>query len=168
MEIYEKYIKDKNYRELIETQQKSIPGGNVYEQVTQAINRIQQDTNNTQIANLIGEVQKLKDISSENSNSSKQFAISSRWISIVAITVSIIIGGVQIYLAIIGVGPILEQQHLIGRSSYDFCKEPGNWNTTDGGATPGSTCKEAYIKLREKFGTYSPAEKIILDTESKK
>lgn len=153
-----RYTEGKTQEELLEIQKNSVVGGDVHQAVTLEIQRIQQDTNNIQIAKLIGEVRKLKDIASENSDSSKLFAISSRWISIAAIVVSIIIGGAQIYLATIGVGPILEQQYRAERNSYEFCKEPGNWDPADGGATPGSTCKETYIKLKDKFGIYSPAE----------
>lgn len=161
MEIYKKYIEGKSYRELHEIRHQSIPGSDVWQQVTEEIQRIQQDTNNTQIASLIDETQKLKDIALENSDSSKQFAVSTRWLSIAAIAVSVIIGGVQIYLAMIGVGPILEQQYKEQSRSYEFCKEPGNWDIAEGGSTPGSTCRSAYIELREKFGVYPPAEKSI-------
>jgi hypothetical protein len=121
----------------------------------------QQDTNNIQVANLIGETQKLKDITAENSTSSKRFAGWSLGISIVAISVSLFIGGVQIYLAQIQVGPILEQQYRAESNLFEFCKEPGNWNTDEGGATPGSTCRDTYIKLKAKFEPYPPAEQVL-------
>ena len=156
-----KYVEGKTQEELIKTQRNSVVGGDVYKAVTFEIQRIQQDTNNIQIAKLIDEVQKLKELTSENSDSSKQFAVSSRGISIAAIFVSLIIGGAQIYLAMIGVVPILEQQYRVGRDSYEFCKEPGNWDPNDGGATPRSTCKETYLKLKDKFGIYPPAENVL-------
>src|SRR3990167_3808484 len=156
-----KYIVGKTYEELLETQRTSVVGGDIYHAVTFEIQRIQQDTNNTQIANLISEIQKLKDITSENSESSKRFAISSRIISIAAIIVTLIIGAVQIYLAKIQVNPILEQQYREERGSYEHCKEPGNWDIGDGGATPGSNCKNIYLELKQKFGIYPPAEQAL-------
>lgn len=118
----------------------------------------QQDTNNNQIDNLIEEIQKLKDVASENSDSSKRFATWSLTIAIVAIISSLIIGGVQIYLAKVQTYPIWEQQLQSERNLYENCKEPGNWDISDGGATPGSTCKQAYIQLKGKFGIYPAAE----------
>jgi hypothetical protein len=153
-----KYVEGKTQEELIEIQRNSVVGGDVYKAVTFEIQRIQQDTNNIQIAKLIGEIQKLKDVASENSDSSKRFATWSLTIAVAAIIVSLIIGSVQIYLAKIQVDPILEQQYRAERNSYEFCKEPGNWDIADGGSTPGSACKETYINLKEKFGTYPPAE----------
>lgn len=118
----------------------------------------QQDTNNIQIANLTEEIKTLKGITAENSVSSKRVARWSLVLAVVAIFVSLVIGGVQIYLAKIQVDPILEQEYRTEKNAYDFCKEPGDWDIKDGGSTLGSTCKETYLKLREKFGTYPPAE----------
>ncbi len=160
-EIYNKYIKGKSYKKLLNIRHNSTPGGEVNQQITEEIQRIQQDTNNIQIAKLIQEVQNLKDITSENSISSQVFANWSLIIAIVSILISLFIGGIQIYLAIIGVRPVLEQEYREQGRMYEFCKEPGNWNTTEGGSTPGSTCRATYIQLREKFGVYPPAEKGI-------
>lgn len=118
----------------------------------------QQDVNNIQIANLIGEIQTLRIITSENLDSSRRFARWSLTIAVAAIVTSLIIGFTQIYLAKIQADPILEQQYQLEKRSYEFCKEPGNWDIGDGGATPESTCKETYVNLKEKFGTYPPAE----------
>jgi len=156
-----RYVEGKTQQELVEIQRNSVVDGDIYKAVTFEIQRIQQDTNNIQIDNLISEVQKLKDITSENSDSSKRFATWSLMIAVVAIISSFIIGGVQIYLAKIQVNPILEQEYRVERSSYEFCKEPGNWDIPGGGSTPGSTCKEAYIQLKEKFGAYPAAEKTL-------
>ncbi|MGB3921800.1 MAG: hypothetical protein WBL19_00760 [Minisyncoccia bacterium] len=89
-DIYRKYIKDRSYEELIDTQRSSIPGGEVYEQVTQAIHRIQQDTNNTQIAKLINEVGKLKEITEEDFKTTKKENKLAKTISIFAILLSML------------------------------------------------------------------------------
>lgn len=156
-----RYIEGKTQQDLVEIQRNSVVDGDIYKAVTFEIQRIQQDTNNIQIANLIGEIQKLKSIASENSDSSKRFATWSLVIAIIAIAISLIIGSVQIYLAKIGVGPIWAQQYRIDKGQYEFCKEPGNWDIADGGSTPGSPCKETYLKLKKTFGSYSPAEQVI-------
>jgi hypothetical protein len=155
-----KYIENKTQKELLEIQKASVIGGDIHRAVTIEIQRIQQDVNNIQIAKLIGEVQKLKDITSENSISSKRFANWSLGIAIVSILISLFIGGVQIYLAKIQVEPILTQKYRAERSLYEFCREPGNWDIDEGGATPGSTCKDSYLKLKEKFGAYPSAESV--------
>ena len=156
-----KYVEGKSQEELLEIQRTSVVDGEIYKAVTFEIQRIQQDTNNIQIANLIGEIQKIKDIASENSDSSKRFATSSLAIAIVAIISSFIIGGVQIYLAKIGVGPILEEEYRTERRLYESCKEPGTWNMKDGGSASESTCKNTYLKFRERFGTYLKAESVL-------
>lgn len=83
--------------------------------------------------------------------------------------------GLSIFLTAIGIGlqvrqtrlteiqtaPILEEQIRKEINSYENCKEPGNWDVKEGGATPGSKCREVYIKLRGKLGIYQPAEKIL-------
>lgn len=156
-----RYIENKKQEELLETQKNSVVGGDVHQAVTLEIQRIQQDTNNIQIAKLIQEVQKLKDITSENSISSRRFAGWSLGIAIVSILISLFIGGVQIYLAKIQAEPILEQRYRAESSLYEFCKEPGNWDIDEGGSTPGSTCRDTYVKLKEKFGIYPSAENAL-------
>lgn len=79
----------KNLLIYIDIQRHSVPGGDVYEQVTQEIHRIQQDTNNTQIANLIGEIKILKTITKENADISFKNASSAnrmvKWAIIAAV-----------------------------------------------------------------------------------
>ncbi len=76
-------LKNKTYEQLIEIQRNSVPGGDIYEQTTQEINRIQQDTNNIQIAKLIDETRTLKEITEKNARSGK-------WLSIIAIVIALV------------------------------------------------------------------------------
>jgi len=101
----------------------------------------------------------LRRLAFENSRSSKRYAKWSLFSSIVAIGIALIIGGLQIYLAKIQVDPILDAQYRAERNIYELCKEPGNWKVSNDFGPEGTlTCKDIYIKLRVKFGTYPPAE----------
>ncbi|MCX6786225.1 MAG: hypothetical protein NTU85_00120 [Candidatus Kaiserbacteria bacterium] len=84
-----RYIENKTYEELLETQKNSVVGGDVHEAVTLEIQRIQQDTNNIQIAKLIGEIKKLKEITDKNAKISTESAQSSNKLSKVAIWIAI-------------------------------------------------------------------------------
>ncbi|MEK7499512.1 MAG: hypothetical protein AAB649_02810, partial [Patescibacteria group bacterium] len=70
-------------------QKNSVVGGEVHQAVTLEIQRIQQDTNNKQIAVLIGEVQKLKDITDRIAQASDQSAVSSNRLSKIAIWIAV-------------------------------------------------------------------------------
>src|SRR3989344_6962247 len=94
----ERYVKDKTLEELIRTQRTSVIGGDVHQAVTLEIQRIQQNTNNTQIANLIGEVKALKDITKTNAETSTQNAKSSHKVAVAAFfigAISLLIAALQ-------------------------------------------------------------------------
>ncbi len=84
-----RYTEGKTQEELLEIQKNSVVGGEVHQAVTLEIQRIQQDTNNKQIAVLIGEVQKLKDITDRIAQASDQSAVSSNRLSKIAIWIAV-------------------------------------------------------------------------------
>lgn len=113
---------------------------------------------------VIAQYELMRRLSTQDSESSKRNYNSNRNLSIVAITIALITFGVQTYqtyLAKVPVDQIWEQQNRVDRNIYESCKEPGNWDIEDGGATPGSDCKDKYLQFRSKFGEYIPAEKIL-------
>lgn len=129
---------------------------------------VQADTNNIQIANLTDEIKDLKSELATYAKSAKTESRSMRYLTYALGAVAflqLLVGIEQIYLAKIQVAPILHDQRRYEIGKYEFCKEPGNWDITDGGATPDSTCKSEYLNLRAKYGEYAPAEK-VLTTES--
>ncbi len=81
---------NKPYKELVELRKQSVPGGDVYEQLTQEINRIQQDTNNVQIAKLIEETKILKGITERNATTSENYPRKANWLAIIAIVIALI------------------------------------------------------------------------------
>lgn len=84
-----RYTEGKTQAELLEIQKNSVVGGDVHQAVTLEIQRIQQDTNNIQIAKLIEEIQKLKKITDKNAETSTESARSSNKLSKVAIWIAI-------------------------------------------------------------------------------
>lgn len=121
----------------------------------------QADTNNIQVANLTEEIKDLKTKLEGYSKSSGRQS----WVTF---ALTVVLGALTLVVAYgsyrfdaIQAAPILEQQSRAVKSQYEFCKEPGNWNVSDGGATPGSNCKESYLRLREQFGAYQPAEDVL-------
>jgi hypothetical protein len=82
-------VEGKTQEELLEVQRTSEVGGDIYQAATFEIQRIQQDTNNIQIASLIEEIKKLKNITENNSESSIQNARSSNKLSKVAIGIAL-------------------------------------------------------------------------------
>lgn len=97
-----KYVEGKSQKELLDIQRNSVVDGEVYKAVTFEIQRVQQDTNNKQIADLIGEVKKLKDITDSNAKDSVQNAKSSNrlakiaiWIAIISVAIQAIVGMVS-------------------------------------------------------------------------
>jgi len=85
-----RYTEGKTQKELLEIQKNSVVGGDIHQAATLEIQRIQQDTNNIQIAKLIGEVQKLKDIIGENIKIEAKDAKRTRGIAWLAIILSVI------------------------------------------------------------------------------
>lgn len=100
MSDIKKYVEGKSQAELIEIQRNSVVDGDIYKAVTFEIQRIQQDTNNTQIANLIGEIKKLKNIAESNASDSKRDASSSKRLSRIAIWIAVIAIIVQVIFSI--------------------------------------------------------------------
>ncbi len=93
-----KYVEGKSQAELLQTQRTSVVDGDIYKAVTFEIQRIQQDTNNIQIANLTDEVKRLKEIADQNTASSDKNARSSTKIAIAAFCVgvlSVVIAAIQ-------------------------------------------------------------------------
>lgn len=88
-EIYKNYIEGKSYSELYDVLYNSLPGTPIYEQVLEEIHRIQQDTSNTQVANLISEIQKLKEITDKNAESTSESARSSNKLARIAVWIAI-------------------------------------------------------------------------------
>ncbi|MDO8594128.1 MAG: hypothetical protein Q7R93_01255 [bacterium] len=88
----DKYTKNKTLDELLKTQANSVVGGEVHQAVTLEIQRIQQDTNNTQISKLIAEVSALKSITEQGTNTSDQNARSSNKLAKTAVWISIVLG----------------------------------------------------------------------------
>lgn len=95
-----KYVEGKTQEELIKTQRNSVVGGDVYQAVTFEIQRIQQDTNNIQIAKLIVEVQKLKDITNQNIKTEVKDSKRTRNLAWLAILIAVIGILVQVALSI--------------------------------------------------------------------
>lgn len=85
-----KYVENKSQEELLETQRNSVVGGDVYKAVTFEIQRIQQDTNNIQIAKLIGEMQQLKEIADLNAKTATKNALSDRRLASTAIVIAVV------------------------------------------------------------------------------
>ncbi len=101
-------LKNKSYEELLEIRRNSIPRGDTHEQAGAEINRIQQDTNNTQIAKLIDEIKILKDITKDNADLSKKNSKNSDYLAKVAIWLAI----VQSFLSIVSIKYTIEQTSL--------------------------------------------------------
>lgn len=101
-------LKNKSYEELLEIRRNSIPGADIYQQADAEINRIQQDTNNTQIAKLIDEIKILKDVTKDNADLSKRNSKNSDYLAKVAIGLAI----VQSFLSIVSIKYTIEQTNL--------------------------------------------------------
>jgi len=84
-----RYTEGKTEKELLEIQKNSVVGGDVHQAVTLEIQRIQQDTNNIQIANLISEIKELKDITAKNALISDQNTQSSNKLGRIAIYIAV-------------------------------------------------------------------------------
>ena len=84
-----KYVEGKSQEELLETQRNSVVNGDVYKAVTFEIQRIQQDTNNIQIAKLISEMQQLKEIADLNAKTATKNAISDNFLARTAIVIAV-------------------------------------------------------------------------------
>lgn len=67
-------IKGKTYDQMVELRKNAIPDSDPYRQLTDEINRIQQDTNNIQTADLVGQIKNLNTGINSYSNSSNKAA----------------------------------------------------------------------------------------------
>lgn len=65
-------LERKSYEELIESRKQSVPGGDVYEQLSKEIERIQQDTSNKQTADLVNQIKTLNTSIALYSNSNNR------------------------------------------------------------------------------------------------
>jgi hypothetical protein len=128
MDIYKKYIEGKSYRELHEIRHSSIPGSDVYQQVVEEIHRIQQDTNNTQVANLINEIKVLKNITEKSAETSKRNAKSDSNLAHKAIFISVIAIIVQ---AIFSIHYTYECRHIYTDDSTKSIQYSGCYRKFD-------------------------------------
>lgn len=133
-------LKNKTYEELHELRRNSVPGGEVFEQVTKEIERIQQDTNNIQIAKLIGEVTELKNIANDNAQSSNKLATRAIVIAVIGILISVGMGIIHIKLAYIQATPVFDSLAKEEKRALSFClQSPESEWTLPSDAT--TTCR---------------------------
>jgi hypothetical protein len=84
-----KYTEGKTQAELLEIQKNSVVGGDIHQAVTLEIQRIQQDTNNIQIANLIAEVRTLTEVTDKNATISDKNSVGANRLAVVAICIAL-------------------------------------------------------------------------------
>jgi hypothetical protein len=93
-----RYVTNKTYEELIETQRNSVVGGDVHQAVTLEIQRFQLEKNILQISDLIKEVKNLKEIADKNAVTAEKNGKSSNKIAAAALIISFSALLVQIFL----------------------------------------------------------------------
>lgn len=130
-----------------------------YTETAELIKIGQQELQERKNREIQSEIDRLATLTGENAKSASKFG----WISLlVSATIGLVTFASAIYYGEAQVAPIRAEQQRAGSINYDFCKEPGNWDTKDGGSTPGSTCKQTYVNLRAKFETYPSAEAVLM------